>query len=82
MDSGFGRFGSGQKVRRIEDAALLAGAGHFTDDVSLPGQAHLVFLRSPHAHARLRGIDTAAAAAMPGVLAVLTGADLAAAGVK
>ncbi|SDB69709.1 xanthine dehydrogenase family protein molybdopterin-binding subunit [Belnapia rosea] len=82
MDSGFGRFGSGQKVRRIEDAALLAGAGRFTDDVSLPGQAHLVFLRSPHAHARLRGLDTAAAAAMPGVLAVLTGADLAAAGVK
>jgi carbon-monoxide dehydrogenase large subunit len=80
--SPIGRFGSGRDVRRIEDAGLLAGAGHFTDDMSLPLQVYLSFLRSPHAHARIVAIDTAAALAMPGVVAVLTGADLAAAGVK
>ncbi len=77
-----GRFGSGREVRRIEDASLLKGAGRFTDDVSLPSQAHLVFLRSPHAHARIHSIDTTAARAKPGVIAILTGADLAKAGVK
>jgi len=77
-----GRFGSGREVRRIEDRALLLGAGRFTDDASLPGQSHLCFLRSPHAHASLTGIDVSAARAMPGVVAVLTGADLLAAGVK
>jgi carbon-monoxide dehydrogenase large subunit len=77
-----GRFGSGRDVRRIEDAGLLAGAGRFTDDVSLPSQTHLVFLRSPVAHARIVSIDTSAALALPGVVAVLTGAHLAAAGVK
>ncbi len=82
MEAGFGRFGSGQKVRRIEDEALLSGTGRFTDDFSLPGQTHLVFLRSPHAHARITGLDTAAALAMPGVLAVITGAELKEAGVK
>src|SRR5690349_340808 len=80
--SGFGRFGSGQAVRRIEDRALLRGAGRFTDDMTLPGQTHLVFLRSPHAHARIASLDAAAARAMPGVVAVLTGEELAAAGVK
>ena len=77
-----GRFGSGRDVRRIEDAGLLAGTGCFTGDVSLPSQTHLVFLRSPVAHARIVSVDTAAALALPGVVAVLTGADLAAAGVK
>ena len=77
-----GRFGSGQAVRRIEDAALLAGGGRFTDDLALPGQAHLAFLRSPHAHARILSMDTAPALAVPGVVAVITGEDLAAAGVK
>ena len=77
-----GRFGSGQAVRRIEDAALLAGGGRFTDDLVLPGQAHLAFLRSPHAHARILSMDTAPALAVPGVVAVLTGEDLLAAGVK
>jgi carbon-monoxide dehydrogenase large subunit len=76
------RFGSGRAVRRIEDAGLLAGAGRFTDDFSLPGQTHLAFLRSPVAHARIVSIDSAAALALPGVVAVLTGADLVAAGVK
>jgi carbon-monoxide dehydrogenase large subunit len=80
--STIGRFGSGREVRRIEDAGLLAGAGRFTDDFSLPGQTYLAFLRSPHAHATIVSIDVAAATAMPGVLAVLTGADLVAAGVK
>jgi carbon-monoxide dehydrogenase large subunit len=77
-----GRFGSGREVKRIEDAGLLAGHGRFTDDVSLTGQVYLSLLRSPHAHARIVSIDASAALAMPGVVAVLTGADLVAANVK
>ena len=69
-ESTIGRFGSGREVRRIEDAGLLAGAGRFTDDFSLPSQTYLVFLRSPHAHARIVSIDAAEALAMPGVIAV------------
>jgi len=65
--SAIGRFGSGRDVRRIEDAGLLAGAGRFTDDYSLPGQTYLAFLRSPVAHARIVATDTAAALAMPGM---------------
>jgi carbon-monoxide dehydrogenase large subunit len=80
--STIGRFGSGREVRRIEDAGLLAGAGRFTDDFSLPGQTYLSFLRSPYAHARIVSIDATTAASMPGVVAVLTGPDLVAAGVK
>jgi len=79
------RFGSGQAVPRVEDAMLLAGRGQFVDNVPAPAglrQAHIAFLRSPYAHARLASIDTAAAAAMPDVLAVYTGAQLAQAGVK
>ena len=72
----------GKPVRRREDGPLLRGEGAFTDDVRSPGEAHAVFVRSPHAHARIRRIDTAAAAVMPGVLAVHTQADLAADGVK
>ncbi|MFO1288726.1 MAG: xanthine dehydrogenase family protein molybdopterin-binding subunit [Rubrivivax sp.] len=79
---GAARFGSGQAVRRVEDPALVQGQGRFTDDVTLPRQAWLVFVRSDRAHARLTSIDTAAAKAMPGVVVVFTGADLAAAGVK
>ncbi|MCS6891550.1 MAG: xanthine dehydrogenase family protein molybdopterin-binding subunit [Rhodovarius sp.] len=75
------KFGLSQSVRRVEDPRLLVGAGRYTDDIALPGQAYGVVLRSPHAHARIRSIDTTAARAMPGVLLVLTGADLAAAGV-
>ena len=77
-----GRFGSGQTVRRIEDPALVAGRGQFTDDMSLPGQTHMVLLRSPYAHARILSVDSAAALAMPGVVAVFNGADLVQAGVK
>lgn len=76
------RFGSGQPVRRVEDDALLRGQGAFTDDCSLPDQAYVLFLRSPHAHARIEAIDTAAARALPGVLSIVTGRDLVHAGVK
>jgi len=76
------RFGSGQAVLRLEDDALLAGVGQFTDDVTLPEQTYLFFVRSPYPHARIVAVDTAAALAMPGVLQVVTGADLVAAGVK
>ena len=70
------RFGSGRDVRRIEDANLLAGSGRYTDDVTLPNQTWISFLRSPMAHAKIVSIDTAAAAAMPGVVAIYTGAGL------
>jgi carbon-monoxide dehydrogenase large subunit len=76
----FGRFGSGREVKRIEDPALVRGKGRFVDDVSDAQQLHLVFLRSPWAHARIRSIDTADALKMPGVVAILTGKDLVAAG--
>ncbi|HTR84994.1 MAG TPA: xanthine dehydrogenase family protein molybdopterin-binding subunit [Reyranella sp.] len=65
---------------RIEDAALLRGHGRFMDDVHAPNEAAVVFLRSPHAHAWLRSIDTTKAKALPGVLAVLTAKDIAAGG--
>jgi len=81
-ESQYTRFGSGKSVKRVEDDALLAGKGRFADDVKAPGQTHLHFLRSPHPHARIVSVDTAAAAAMPGVVAVLTGEDLVRAGVK
>ena len=77
-----GRFGSGQVVRRVEDPALVAGRGRYTDDLAPAGETHLVFVRSTHAHARIVSIDCSAARAMPGVLAVYTGAQLADAGVK
>ena len=67
--------GIGQPVPRREDIRLLTGRGNYSDDMSLPGQAYAAIVRSPHAHARIRAIDTAPALAMPGVLAVLTGAD-------
>ncbi|HEX7215604.1 MAG TPA: xanthine dehydrogenase family protein molybdopterin-binding subunit, partial [Methylomirabilota bacterium] len=67
--------GFGQPLKRQEDPRLLTGRGRFSDDVNLPGQAHACFVRSPHAHARIRAIAAAAARAMPGVLAVLTGRD-------
>jgi carbon-monoxide dehydrogenase large subunit len=67
----------GQSIRRREDQRFLTGAGQYTDDVVLQGQTYGFFVRSPHAHARIRGIDSSAALASPGVLAVLTGADLA-----
>src|SRR5579863_2977818 len=74
------KFGVGQPVRRTEDPVLVRGHGRYADDVSLKGQAYAAIVRSSHAHGVIKGIDTAAARDMPGVLAVYTGADLAAAG--
>ena len=70
----------GQPVRRKEDERLLTGRGRFSDDFTLPGQAQAAMVRSPHPHARIVAIDKTGALAMPGVLAVLTGADCAADG--
>jgi carbon-monoxide dehydrogenase large subunit len=70
----------GASIRRKEDARFLVGEGRYTDDIVFPRQSFAHILRSPHAHARIRSIDTGAAETMPGVLAVLTGADIAAAG--
>ena len=67
----------GQPLKRREDARFLTGAGQYTDDVVLPAQTYAVFVRSPYAHARIQSIDTTAAKAAPGVLAIFTGADLA-----
>jgi len=67
--------GFGKPMKRREDPKLITGRGRFSDDFNLPGQAHACFVRSPHAHARIRGIDAAAALAAPGVIAVLTGQD-------
>ena len=71
------QFGIGQPVRRVEDRRFLTGRGNFADDLVRPRQAFAFMLRSPHAHARIRALDSAAAAAAPGVLAVLTGEELA-----
>ena len=72
----------GQPVRRKEDRRLLTGQGAFSDDLNVAGQAYAVFVRSPHAHARIRSIDVGPALAVPGVLGVLTGKDLLADGLK
>src|SRR5260370_41962469 len=74
------RFGIGQPVTRKEDPRFLTGRGRYVADIDLARQAYAVFLYSPHAHARIRGIDTTAAARAPGVHAVLTGQDWAADG--
>ena len=73
------RFALGQSAPRVEDQRLLRGGGRYTDDINLQGQASASMLRSPHAHASIRSIDTAEALAAPGVIAVYTGADIAAA---
>ncbi len=75
-----GRFGVGQAVRRSEDPRFLTGRGRYTDDIDLPRQVYAVFIRSPHAHARVKAIDTAQASAAPGVHGVFTAADAAADG--
>jgi carbon-monoxide dehydrogenase large subunit len=72
----------GEPVRRREDLRLITGNGRFSDDYNLPDQAHAVMLRSPHAHARIRAIDSKNALTMPGVIAVLSGKDFAADGMK
>src|SRR5215471_17379821 len=70
------KFGIGQPVRRTEDPKLVRGDGCYTDDVSRPRQAYAAIVRSREAHGIIRSIDTAAAKAMPGVLAVYTASDL------
>ena len=74
--------GIGQPVRRKEDLRLVVGQGRYSDDLNLPGQAYAVMVRSPHAHARIRGIAVDDAVRAPGVIAVLTGADLLADGLR
>jgi aerobic carbon-monoxide dehydrogenase large subunit len=69
--------GLGQPFRRLEDPRLLTGGGRYTANLAPPGVLHAIFLRSPHAHARVLGVDAAAARAMPGVAAVLTAEDVA-----
>ena len=71
IESGF----IGQSLKRKEDARFLTGAGQYTDDVTLPNQTYACFLRSPHAHARIRKIDVAKAQKAPGVVAVYTSAE-------
>ena len=71
-----GEFGIGQPVRRFEDKRLLSGNGRFQSDNNLHGQAYAYLLRSPHAHARIRKLDLAAAQAAPGITLIMTGDDL------
>ena len=66
----------GTSIKRKEDPRLITGNGQYLDDIKLPGMAHVAILRSPHAHARIHHIDTSAARALPGVIDVITGADL------
>src|SRR6202011_2146597 len=66
----------GQSIKRKEDDRFLQGRGNYVDDVHLPGMLHMAILRSPLAHARINSIDTSQAAKAPGVVAVVTGADL------
>jgi carbon-monoxide dehydrogenase large subunit len=67
----------GSSIKRKEDPRLLTGDGRFVDDLQFANLKHAAILRSPHAHARIRGIDTARAEALPGVFAVITGEDVA-----
>ena len=68
---------TGQSLKRFEDPRLLRGDGAFVDDMKLPGMLHALVVRSPHAHARILSVDTSAARSLPGVVAVLTGQDIA-----
>ena len=70
------KFGIGQAVTRVEDQRFLTGQGRYVDDIVLPAMAHGVTVLSPHAHARIKRVDAGKAKAAPGVLAVLTGADV------
>src|SRR5207244_10075439 len=74
------KYGIGQPVHRTEDPVLVQGHRRYTDDLNLPKQAYAAFVRSRHAHGVIKGIDSSAAKGMPGVLAIYTGADLAAYG--
>ena len=76
------KFGTGQSVRRTEDIRFVTGQGQYTDDLHFPNETQAAFMRSPHAHAKIKSIDMAAAKSAPGVVAVLTQADLEAAGAR
>ena len=76
MPDGATGTGIGAAVKRVEDFRFLTGQGNYTDDINRPGQAHAYMLRSPHAHATINAIDTAAAKAAPGVVAIFTGEDM------
>ena len=76
------KFGAGQPVRRLEDNRLITGKGEYADDTFLPGTAHMVLLRSPHAHAKILDLDTLAAGKAKGVIGVFTNKDIEAAGLK
>ena len=67
----------GTNMKRVEDPRLLTGQGRYIDDIDLPNMLHAAVLRSPKAHARIKSIDTKAAAKLPGVVKVLTGEDIA-----
>jgi len=66
----------GERIKRVEDPRFITGAGRYLDDIKLPGMARMAIMRSPYAHANIRSIDTSVAKAMPGVIAVFTGADI------
>ena len=72
---------TGQNIPRLEDLDLITGTGNFTEDLNEPGQAHMLIVRSPHAHAEIESIDKDDAATLPGVLGVYTSGDLKAAGI-
>src|SRR5690606_11896988 len=73
--------GIGARVARKEDKRFITGAGRYVEDMVVPGMKYAIFVRSPHAHAEITGIDTTRAGAMPGVIAVLTGRQLKADGI-
>src|ERR1700755_1433601 len=76
------KFGVGQSVRRTEDIRFVTGQGQYTDDLRFDNETYACFLRSPHGHAKIKSIDITAAKAAPGVIDVLTYADVKAAGAK
>jgi carbon-monoxide dehydrogenase large subunit len=71
-----GMEGIGARVARKEDKRFITGKGRYTDDMVVPGMKHAHFVRSPHAHAKIKSIDTSAAEKMPGVIGILNGAQL------
>ena len=76
LEDDVNKFGIGQPVPRVEDPRFITGRGRYVDDIDLPHQCYGVVVMSPHAHARIKRVDTAKAKAADGVLAVLTGADV------
>jgi len=72
----------GKPMKRVEDPRFITGTASYTDDLKLPGMVHAAMVRSPYAHARIKGIDASKALAHPGVLAVITGQEMKDAGIK